>query len=207
VRHWRLFTGIITTFAVALLLTGCQEELTSPAGADRAGEAQQTDAATPSFAKKGEPNPVPFHVRLTVTPDPPMPPFPAGCELFFTTSVAGNATHLGRITGTGATCAFNSRVVGDPPFIPDGSAPPFFVAEFTNEMAWTAANGDVLHFTATATFVQSLTDGTDRAEGVGELTGGTGRFQGATGELQAVAVGDQFSAEGWIQYDASNRAN
>jgi hypothetical protein len=58
-----------------------------------------------------------------------------------------------------------------------------------------------------ATFVQSLTDGTSRSEGTAEFAGGTGRFEGATGGLTVLALDDQFSAEGWIQYDASKRAN
>ena len=118
----------------------------------------------------------------------------------------GTATHLGAFTGSGTTCGFNPRVVVDPPFDPGGN-PPYLVANFVREdEVWTAANGDQLYMNQSGVLVMSLADGTSGARGSITISGGTGRFEGATGELSARRDGNEqpVSFEGSIDYDASS---
>lgn len=131
----------------------------------------------------------------------------ASCPLHFQSEGSGVATHLGRLHATGTTCGFNLRVVTDPPFDPGGQ-PPYMVGEFINEATWTAANGDELNTTTHGVFVQSLTDGSSGVRGTMTIHGGTGRFDGATGEAlgHRDADEDAISISGWIDYDASNRS-
>lgn len=79
------------------------------------------------------------------------------------------------------------------------------------EVTYTAANGDILLATNSGRFTPSSSP-TVSTVGVTTITGGTGRFAGATGRLDGegtvnlatgVAV---FSFEGWIAYDASQRS-
>jgi hypothetical protein len=74
----------------------------------------------------------------------------------------GTAAHLGRFTSTAAS----SGVLGDP----SGTGP----------WTFTAANGDQLLASATSTGVPRGPDSVDVTT-IGTITGGTGRFAGATG--------------------------
>jgi hypothetical protein len=184
-----------------LLVSGCGDE--SLLGPDDQPGALETMDTFP--AKRSQS--VPFKGEWTNTETPPSPPeeTPDGCAAYFNTSQVGQATHLGRFTGTGATCAFNLRMTDDPPFNRSGGPPPFFVADFTNEMTWTAANGDQLFLSPNeGVFVQSLTDGTSSSQGFLTISGGTGRFEGATGSVDVLALGVSVRFDGWITYDASS---
>lgn len=81
----------------------------------------------------------------------------------------------------------------------------------TREATFTAANGDILRATGT---------GTSRVSGPGRvsfaatliLSGGTGRFTGASGEAHVEGVADLGTrtatftiVSGWLAYDASDR--
>ncbi len=115
--------------------------------------------------------------------DPPTPL--DGCVLHFTTSQTGESTHLGAFTGTGATCIpAPPQQLDDPPHFFYDPAPPYFVAAFENEMVWTVASGDELWLSPNAgVFVQSLATGQVSVLGTLQVSGGTGRFDGASGEL------------------------
>ncbi len=54
---------------------------------------------------------------------------------------------------------------------------------YSGTVAFTAANGDQVFFSGQATFITSTTD-----EGTARITGGTGRFINATGEVDFVEV-------------------
>jgi hypothetical protein len=72
-------------------------------------------------------------------------------------------------------------------------------------MTWTAANGDQLFLSPNeGVFVQSLTDGTSSSQGFLTISGGTGRFEGATGSVDVLALGVSVRFDGWITYDASS---
>jgi len=94
----------------------------------------------------------------------------------------GNATHLGRFTRT-ETIVVN----------PDGT--------FTAMLVFNAANGDRLYADAVGHFTSPAGD---RAEGTYRFTGGTGRFQNASGQATFVikpdAVGFDVTFKGTIQY-------
>jgi hypothetical protein len=150
-------------------------------------------------------DPLPFKGSFYTTSAFEYPP-PQGCELYHESTQAGDATHLGFFTGTAAVCGFNSAIVEDPPFDFAGGAPPFFVAEGTAHGVWTAANGDTLAWNLVDhVFVTSLSDGSSSAIGTVVVTGGTGRFEGATGELQAIgnSAAGRTTVSGWLLYDAS----
>lgn len=126
------------------------------------------------------------------------------CPVLVGGSQHGRATHLGAFSGPTITCGFNLQVMVSPPFNP-GGGPPYLVAQFTNEAAWTAANGDELEVEAAGVFVQSLPDGISGVRGTITVVGGTGRFAGATGEAQGRRDGAApVTFEGWMEYDASD---
>jgi hypothetical protein len=99
-------------------------------------------------------HPVPFKGRADVTVTNAVP-VPAGLQL--TGSATGQATHLGQFTRT------ETIVLG-----PTGA--------FTGTLVFTAANGDEL----TADVAGQFTSATS-AVGAYEFSGGTGRFQNASG--------------------------
>ncbi len=112
-------------------------------------------------------------------------------------AVTGEATHLGSFIGAGSHCsrldlATGVAVYGDGVFM------------------YTAANGDMLHGTYTNGYAPP--DGTLTDEAT--ITGGTGRFVGATGHACESGTADltttppTFAATfgGWIAYDASERS-
>ncbi len=106
------------------------------------------------------------------------------------------------------TCAFNPRIVTDPPWNLHGGEPPFLLVDFHHRSVWTAANGDKLYLSSSepGTNVISVTDGTFSAMGgTIVISGGTGRFEGASGDAEGVAINEQVTFEGSILYDASNR--
>lgn len=122
---------------------------------------------------------------------------PAGCTFFFPTSQVGRATHLGNFRGTGATCGNpQGPPTETPPFWDHEPAPPYLVADFTNEMVWTAANGDELWLRPNeGVFVQSVVTMEATVRGTLRIAGGTGRFQGASGTL-AVTGGRESGETG-----------
>lgn len=190
-------------FLIPLCLVGCSDEDLLVTDA-RGGVLEETTEP----AKNAGPKAVPFTGQWINTENPPVPPEenPAGCALYITTSQVGRASHLGELTGAGTTCGYNPRIVDTPPFNLSGGAPPFFVADFTNEMTWTAANGDRLILSPNeGIFVQSLTDGTSSTQGALTVSGGTGRFSGATGAVDVRGIGSRIQFDGWISYEASNR--
>jgi hypothetical protein len=130
---------------------------------------------------------------------------PAGCMVFLETAQTGNASHLGRFSGRGGTCVTTQQQTDSPPFWDHEPAPPYALMDFTNEMAWTAANGDELWLRPNGgVFVMSLANGAASVRGQLTIAGGTGRFEGATGTLavsggrQAGEPGDHLSYEGEI---------
>lgn len=141
-------------------------------------------------------------------------PPPAPCLQLFNSVIEGTATHLGRFHGVGSTCIVDVIAPDpDPAFMPAGPAP-YITASFTNPV-WvlTAANGDELWLEGhSAVAVISLADNSLRAAGAHTIIGGTGRFAGATGELESGAVNDDglgpddFESSGWIRFDASSRS-
>jgi hypothetical protein len=110
---------------------------------------------------------------------------PEGCVVYIETSQTGNATHMGRFTGRGATCAKpRGEPVETPPFWEGEPAPPYVVMDFTNEMVWTAANGDELWLRPNGgVFVMSGSNGAASVQARITIAGGTGRFEGATGTM------------------------
>lgn len=141
-------------------------------------------------------------------------PAPVPCLQLFNSEIKGTATHLGRFEGVGSTCILEIVAPDpDPPYLAPGP-PPYATATFSNPL-WvlTAANGDELWLeTPHAVCVISLADNSLRCEREeGEppnqfVVGGTGRFAGATGELNPEAINqdgqgpDDFESHGWIRY-------
>jgi hypothetical protein len=78
------------------------------------------------------------------------------------------------------------------------------------ELTYTAANGDVLRAASQGTSTPNAT-GLSFSATITFL-GGTGRFANATGQAQAAGTADlaagtsQYTLDGWIAYDASDRS-
>jgi hypothetical protein len=85
--------------------------------------------------------------------------------LLLTATATGETTHLGRFTG-------NETVVLD---LADGT--------FAGTRVFVAANGDLLYADVEGAFTSATT-----AEGTFTFTGGTGRFQNASGEADFEVV-------------------
>lgn len=156
----------------------------------------------PSAARAYATRPMKISAEVLVDEANPVIPPPAPCLQLFNSVIKGTATHLGQFEGVGSTCVLDVVAPDpDPPFLPPGPAP-YATATFSNPL-WvlTAANGDELWLEALdAVFVSSLTDGSSRAEGTHTIIGGTGRFEGATGELDSPAVNSELESRGWIRY-------
>jgi hypothetical protein len=121
-------------------------------------------------------HPVPFkgalHGSYTTTPVPPFPPQFIDVQL----AVTGNATHLGRFT---AVCPHRVNV---------STVPSTAVGTWT----FTAANGDTLQADFTGQGTQ-VAPGLLYVVEMGTITGGTGRFAGASGKFVMQRLLDQVN--------------
>lgn len=101
-----------------------------------------------------------------------------GWNLLTIELTAGNATHLGRISATADQCVKGFEIL-------DGEA------------IYIAANGDELYATYTGRIVSVTPDGVAVIEADQDFTGGTGRFEAATGHAFEVVSVDLV--EGTVQ--------
>jgi hypothetical protein len=188
---------------LAVLALGCGDE--GPLEPNASGTAVIGDAR-PAVAAASPPAAVPFRGVVRATEQIPDPSPPAGCVQLQHVTHVGKLTHLGQFRGMGTTCLLSAQPgVTDPPFLPSGP-PPYFVADFTVDQAYTAANGDVLLVSGEGVLVQSMADGSGALRGHGQVDGGTGRFDGATGDFDVGGADGVVRYDGWIAYDASSRA-
>lgn len=105
----------------------------------------------------------------------------------------GELSHLGATVHTSTHCV--------PPFtnLPHTS-------HHDGELVWTAANGDEVHATYFGDGILDFSTLTLRAQSYVTITGGTGRFEDASGDAVAHAVANvatsqvTFEIEGWIDY-------
>jgi hypothetical protein len=120
---------------------------------------------------------VPIQIRGSFTATGQMVD-PATDNLIIFADITGNASHLGRFTGTATEVLY---------------APDF--DSFTVYVTQVAANGDELFSTYEGTFVDS-----SDSIGTFQITGGTGRFAGASGSgtFMALDGGAEVIAQGVI---------
>jgi hypothetical protein len=118
---------------------------------------------------------------------------PAQVKSIFT----ANVTHMGRVTGTSIANMAGRTVI-----------PPNIWTDITNSKIKIAANGDEVYSYSpcvTLTFNIPL-DGTGTLNAVAYTTGGTGRFEGCTGEVEVRGTFNlntgvkEYTVEGWIKY-------
>lgn len=179
--------------------------------------------AAPAAATRGQPDlRLPFTMRIVGTDQlewaPGTPPFldlttfGSRCSVLSswvtTVSSTGTAGHLGSVAVTQSHCTQFDFFAGPPQTatITDGT------------MVVTATGGDELRIRYSGSFLFYPSD----VEGIGTsvltygpvtITGGTGRFAGATGSLDGSAVDDfpmgfnVATFSGWISYDASGAAS
>lgn len=148
----------------------------------------------------------PMRMVGTVAPVGEVVPPPPGCVLSFITKIRLRVTHMGRVDGDGQTCVLSLTPDPDPSMLPPGP-PPYATAPFTASWVLVAANGDQLRLEGfDSEAVLGLETGSLRARGKFRIVGGTGRFEGATGEVNASSVNhfgqpaDEFESRGWIRY-------
>jgi hypothetical protein len=114
-------------------------------------------------------------------------------HLLFDVDVVGHATHLGRFTG-------KAQVVQN---VVDGS----YVGSYT----WTAANGDTIFGTFSGQLIPTGTPGVFDNFEHSIVTGGTGRFEGATGnstltgQLDTITLSFLYPIDGTLSSVGSNQ--
>ena len=124
---------------------------------------------TASSAARADRSPsVPFRLELTGNANPDFSQGP--CNVTNTESGTGTAEHMGKVT-------WSSTEVAN--FCVDPSNPA--TAAVTGTMVITAANGDQVTQSYLTTVNADFGAGTLTATGTYQVTGGTGRFSGATG--------------------------
>lgn len=108
-------------------------------------------------------------------------------------SATGHATHLGKTSSE--TEGILTVDLTDICFLPDGSLGINFLQEAT--FVTTAANGDEVHGDFVTTGCASLVDPTAAVgyTGAVTVTGGTGRFAGATGSVTTTGVSVPVTSE------------
>lgn len=114
-------------------------------------------------------------------------------HMLFDADVTGHANHLGRFTG-------EAQVLQN---VTDGS--------YVGSYIWTAANGDTIFGTFEGQLIPTATPGVfDNIETV-IVTGGTGRFEGATGnatltgEIDTITGSFVYPIDGTISSVGSNK--
>lgn len=155
-----------------LLLLGCEPSATPLLG--------------PSSAHLQQAVARPFRFTLTGNADPDFSQGP--CNVVNTESGTGVAQHLGRVTWA------SEEVVN---FCVDPQDPSR--AEVTGALVITAANGDQLRGTYLSIVDADFGAGTLTAQGEFVITGGTGRFSGASGSGSISVAGSllpPFEVEG-----------
>jgi hypothetical protein len=103
---------------------------------------------------------------------------PSTGNFIISANVAGNLSHLGQFTGTATQVSF---------------APDY--VSFTVDLILVAANGDQLFATFDGMFVDTQGD----SVGTFEITGGTGRFAGASGTGTILSLGGDSEAHFFAQ--------
>lgn len=127
-----------------------------------------TSPLTPRSARADQSPSVPFRLELTGNANPDFSQGP--CNVTNTETGTGTAEHMGKVT-------WSSTEVAN--FCVDPSNPT--TAAVTGTMVITAANGDQVTQSYTTTVNADFGAGTLTATGSYQVTGGTGRFAGATG--------------------------
>ena len=180
-------SGLAVAAASLLWLVGCSQSVSPTAptsvSADRlvaATVGRETDRATPAAAgSNSAAQGLPFKGTLegsfTFVPDPPPSTF-ASVDFG---PLTGNATHLGRFTLTG-------------PHRVNLAATP---ATAAGTFEFTAANGDTLTASFTGLGTPTATTGIASIVETATITGGTGRFAGATGSFIVERLVDLINLE------------
>lgn len=206
------FWGPLWLPALAAAALACSEAVTEPvaetaAANERAGQptSGMTDVGESALGSNATRA---MKIRATVALVDEVVPPPAPCLQLSASVIEGNATHLGRFEGVGSTCILDVVAPDPNPPFPAPGPPPYLTATFSNPL-WelTAANDDELWLeSGPSVCVISLADNSLRCEGSHTIVGGTGRFEGAIGELESGAVNedgqgpDDFESHGWIRY-------
>ena len=188
--------GLVCLLTLTLGPLGCRAPITAP----EPGQTLDAHMAVSQAPRK------PMRLVGTVAVSAEVVPPPDGCVAAIATRIRLKATHMGQVEGDGQTCIQSLTPDADPPFLPPGP-PPYGTAPFVPTWVLEAANGDLLRLEGfESVAVLGLETRSLRARGNFRILGGTGRFAGATGELQASSVNyfgqpaDEFRATGWIEY-------
>lgn len=145
---------------LAVLLVGCSQSapLTGPSAVPLSGGSSGLAARATEVPFKGR-----LEGRFTFEPEPA----PSTFAVVAFTSVAGQATHLGKFS------------IEAPHRVNLATQPP----EATGAFRLTAPNGDTLTATFTGRGTPTATEGVFSVVETATITGGTGRFAGATGSF------------------------
>jgi hypothetical protein len=110
-------------------------------------------------------------------------------------ATADNPIQIDHLTGTGEG-SFIGRSSVD--IIASGDITLPFPALVTSTATYSAANGDKIFTTGNGYVEEPGADGSLRLTGDATVTGGTGRFAGATGTWEIIATGNMFLPQGTL---------
>ena len=145
-----------------------------------------------TFAAVAGPTNVPFAAKLVTQEQ--IGPNPTQCQavpyLAGMTSGTGQATHLGRVTGTAEDC-----------IVPPSAG---YAYTFSGgRLTLVAANGDELRATYSGTLNPTAVPPIYAITGTYQITGGTGRFTGASGSGRLGGIENLQTGQGQLSLDGT----
>lgn len=162
---------LLLLIPVLLILAGCSETFDTPVSADNSVTAQQSVQKVP----------IPFKARAATSAEVTIisaDPYEAYAELTGT----GISSHMGVITFTGSHHNNQTTIWG-------------------GEYQITGANGDVQWGTYTGIFTGFVPPATIQFDATFTVNGGSGRFEGVTGTLQAHGEMDNVTKDCWVEVE------
>jgi hypothetical protein len=163
---------------IALFITSCQKESLQSIS-------QSPDLLSSSQKQKLQKKAVPFKAYFVTTD--------------VATTFVGNIQY-DHIIGTGNGTHIGKATID---IYAEGDITLPFPALVTGKATITAANGDQIFLTAIGYVDEPGANGDLHLTGDVTITGGTGRFEGATGHLVSVVTGSIFNPEGTLSYEGT----
>ena len=182
------FPFVFFLSAITMFITSCQkDELQSNSQKqDLLSSSQKQNVLTGSQKQEGKPKCVPFKASFSTIDE------------LIGFGIPGNPNvQVDHLTGTGEGTHIGRATI-DVHAEGDTTLP--FPAPVTSTATFTAANGDKIFETGVGYVEVNFSNGDLHLTGPFTITGGTGRFAGATGNLAADVHGNIFSPKGTVTY-------
>ncbi|MEO5996195.1 MAG: hypothetical protein ABIQ00_05865 [Chitinophagaceae bacterium] len=174
------YLSLLFLAGITLFISSCQKD-------EMQGSSQKQNLLTSSQKQKDKTKCVPFKADFVTRGEIITEPQP-GIPLLNHITGTGNGTHIGKAT-------FDAYIEVDV-FAP---SPQIARGKFII----TAASGDQIFLNTTGIGVGPDADGNFRITLSGTITGGTGRFAGATGNLTGVATDNEINPNGTTSFEGT----